>query len=405
MGVPRADGDGLFRASNIGGLQQESFANHEGVLPVAFYNQWNPFLKVRKNRQVIAINPQLYDMNNDLNQKIGRLLKIIQKILDGARNKVYRKANAEMLRAYWNIGKEIVEEVQKGEDRAAYGSTIIKELSIKLTKEYGKGFTETNLKYMRQFYQTIEKSHAVRDELSWTHYRLLLKVKKENAREFYIKEAISGNWSTRQLERQINSLYFERLLMSNDRKRLMKNTGKDKERWQAGSIIKDPFVLEFFDLKEQRNLSESELERILIGKLRQFILELGNGFSFVGRQYRITADNDHFFIYLVFYNYILKFFLLIDLKTEKLSHQDIGQMDFYVRFFEDQLKQPGDNPTIGLILCTEKNRTIVKYSLLNDSKQIFASKYLMYLPTAKQLEQEIQREREQLEQEKRLSGK
>ncbi len=258
---------------------------------------------------------------------------------------------------------------------------------------------------MRQFYRAFEKRHALRDELSWTHYRILLKVEKENAREFYLKEAITGNWSTRQLERQINSLYFERLLMSNDRKRLMQDTVKDNETMQAGSIIKDPLVLEFLKVKEQNNLSESGLESILIERLQQFILELGNGFSFVGRQYRISVDNDHFFIDLVFYNFILKCFLLIELKTEKLSHQDIGQMDFYVRLFEDKLKQPGDNPTIGLILCTEKNRTIVKYSLLKDSKQIFASKYLMYLPTTTQLEQEIQREREQIEQEMKLSGK
>ena len=344
-------------------------------------------------------------MNKDLKQNSGQLLQRIQKILEEARNKVYHTANIEMLQAYWNIGREIVEEEQKGEGRAAYGSALIKELSVRLTQEYGKGFTETNLKYMRQFYQTFEKSHALRDELSWTHYRILLKVENEDAREFYLKEAISGNWSTRQLERQINSLYFDRLLMSNDRKRFMVDTGNINETRQSGSIIKDPFVLEFLDVKEHENLAESGLESLLIGKLQQFILELGNGFSFVGRQFRITADNDHFYIDLVFYNYILRCFLLIDLKTEKLTHQDIGQMDFYVRFFEDQLKQPDDNPTIGLILCTEKNRTIVKYSLLNDSKRIFASKYLMYLPTTKQLEQEIQREREQIEQEKKLSGK
>ena len=344
-------------------------------------------------------------MSKDLKQNTGQLLQRIQKILEEARNKVYYTANIEMLQAYWNIGREIVEEEQKGEGRAAYGSALIKELSVRLTQEYGKGFTETNLKYMRQFYQTFEKSHALRDKLSWTHYRILLKVEKENAREFYMKEAISGNWSTRQLERQINSLYFDRLLMSNDRKRFMLDTGNVNETKQSGSIIKDPFVLEFLDVKEHNNLAESGLESLLIGKLQQFILELGNGFSFVGRQYRITADNNHFYIDLVFYNYILRCFLLIDLKTEKLTHQDIGQMDFYVRFFEDQLKQPDDNPTIGLILCTEKNRTIVKYSLLNDSKRIFASKYLMYLPTTKQLEQEIQREREQIEQEKKLSGK
>lgn len=344
-------------------------------------------------------------MSKEISTTTDRLFKRIREILEGARNRVYRTANAEMLQAYWNIGREIVEEEQKGEKRALYGRSLIKELSVRLTKEYGKGFTETNLKYMRQFYQTFEKGHALRDELSWTHYRLLLKVDKEGAREFYLKEAIAGNWSTRQLERQINSLYFDRLLMSKDNKGLMLDTDKSKEIMHAGNIIKDPFVLEFLDVKESKKLAESALESALIEKLQHFILELGNGFSFVGRQYRITADNDHFYIDLVFYNYILKCFLLIDLKTEKLTHQDIGQMDFYVLFFEDQLKQPGDNPTIGLILCTEKNKTIVKYSLLNESKQIFASKYQLYLPTAKLLEQEIQRERELIEQERNLSGK
>jgi predicted nuclease of restriction endonuclease-like (RecB) superfamily len=245
----------------------------------------------------------------------------------------------------------------------------------------------------------------VRSELSWTHYRLLLRVEDESSKEFYMKEAIIGSWSTRQLERQINSLYFERLNMSKDKKELMHDVEKKKAVMQSKNIIKDPFVLEFLDVKESKNLSESRSESALIEKLQLFILELGNGFSFVDRQYRITTDNDHFYIDLVFYNYILKCFILIELKTEKLTHQDIGQMDFYVRFFEDQLKQPGDNPTIGLILCTEKNKTIVKYSLLNESKQIFPSKYQLYLPTTRQLQQEIQREREQIEQEKNLAGK
>ena len=252
-------------------------------------------------------------MYNDLTQNTGRLLKKIQKILDEARNMVYRTANTEMLRAYWNIGKEIVEEEQKGKGRAAYGSALLEELGKRLTDIFGKSFSSRNLRYMRQFYRKFPKWNAVRSELSWTHYRFLLKVEKENAREFYMKEAISGNWSTRQLERQINSLYFERLIMSHDREKLMLNTSKDKENMQAGSIIKDPFVLEFLDVKEQKSLSESGLESILIRKLQQFILELGNGFSFVGQQYRITADNDHFYIDLVFYNYFLKCFLLIEL--------------------------------------------------------------------------------------------
>ena len=341
-------------------------------------------------------------MSKDLSKHTGRLLQRIQKILEEARYKVYRTANTEMLRAYWSIGREIVEEEQKGKDRAAYGSALLEELARRLTELYGKSFSSRHLRYMRQFYREFPKWNAVRSELSWTHYRMLLKVEKEKTREFYMKEAITGNWSTRQLERQINSLYFDRLLMSKDKKGLMLDTNMGKEVMQTGSIIKDPFVLEFLDLKESEHLTESRLESVLIEKLQHFILELGNGFSFVGRQYRITADNDHFYIDLVFYNYILKCFLLIDLKTEKLTHQDIGQMDFYVRFFEDQVKQLGDNSTIGLILCIEKNKTIVKYSILNESKQVFASKYQLYMPTVKQLEEEIQRQREEITQENKL---
>jgi len=328
----------------------------------------------------------------------------IKEILEGARNRVYRTTNLEMLQAYWNIGREIFEEEQKGKDRAGYGNYLIKNLSAKLTQSFGKGFTTSNLKYMRQFYQTFEIGHALRDQLSWTHYRLLIKVEEENAREFYIKEAIAGNWSTRQLERQINSLYYERILMSGKGRQqtIIKNAERNTLKTQLPRIIKDPFVLEFLDVKENEKLAETQLESALIEKLQQFLLELGNGFAFVGRQYRITVDNDHFYIDLLFYNYILKCFLLIDLKTEKLGHQDIGQMDFYVRFFEDRIKQQGDNPTMGLILCTDKNETIVKYSILSETKQIFASKYKLYLPDEKALKQEINRERDLLEREQRL---
>ena len=330
------------------------------------------------------------------------LFQKIYAILEEAKYIVYQKTNSEMLRAYWNIGKEIVEEEQNGLSRAKYGIALLEELAMRLSSLYGKSVSSRNLRYMRQFYREFPKWNAVSSELSWTHYRLLLKVENENAREFYLEEAIAGNWSTRQLERQINSLYFDRLLIAKDKTEIKLVGDNEKDSSHPEDIIKDPFVLEFLDVKENERLAESDLESALIEKLKHFLLELGNGFSFVGRQYRITADNDHYYIDLVFYNYILKCFLLIDLKTEKLTHQDIGQMDFYVRFFEDQIKQPNDNPSIGLILCTEKNKTIVKYSLLNESKQIFASKYQLYLPTTKQLEQEINRERLQIEQEKDL---
>jgi predicted nuclease of restriction endonuclease-like (RecB) superfamily len=248
----------------------------------------------------------------------------------------------------------------------------------------------------------------LRDELGWTHYRLLLKVEKTEARQFYIEETIAGNWNTRTLERQINSLYYERLLMSGKEDRpAVKQEAFDKvEAMQPKDIIKDPYVLEFLALQPNHAFYERELEQSLINKLQEFLLELGRGFSFVGRQYRITAEDSstHFYIDLVFYNYKLKCFLLIDLKAGALTHADIGQMDFYVRYFEDRVRQDDDNPSIGLILCTEKDKTIVKYSLLNESKQIFASRYKLYLPTEEELRQELEREKQEIAIEKRLEG-
>ena len=343
-------------------------------------------------------------MGKEIMQNIDSLYQRIREILDKARERVYYTANFEMVQAYWNIGREIVEEELKGQERAEYGHHFVDGISKRLTKEYGRGFDQSNVWKMRQFYKMFPILDALRLELSWTHYRHLMRVEKDNVREFYMNEAINGNWSTRQLERQINSLFYERALMSKDKKGMLQDGRALKDKMQPDHIIKDPYVLEFLKIKESEKLTEKQLETALIDKLQNFLLELGNGFSFVGRQYRVTTETKHFHIDLVFYNYILKCFLLIDLKAEELTHQDVGQMDMYVRIFEDKMKQSGDNPTIGLILCTEKNRTIVKYSLLNESEQIFASKYQMYLPTENQLEQEIQRELEQIEQEKRLAA-
>ncbi len=343
-------------------------------------------------------------MTKNLTPPIDTLYQKIREILDKAREKVYYTANYQMVQAYWNVGRLIMEEEQKGEDRAGYGQHLAEEISRRLTKELGKGFDRSNIWNMRQFYNVYPIPDALRRELSWTHYRLLMRVEKDSAREFYMNEAIEANWSTRQLARQINSLFFERTLMSRDKQEMILAGRSLKDKMQPGHLIKDPYVLEFLNIKENGKLAEKELENALIDKLQQFLLELGKGFAFVGRQYRISSETDHFYIDLVFYNYILKCFLLVDLKTDKLTHQDIGQMDFYVRFFEDQYKQPGDNPSLGLILCTDKERTIVKYSLLSESRQIFASKYQLYLPTEKQLEEEIQLEVERIEQEKRLSG-
>jgi len=328
----------------------------------------------------------------------------IREILESARNRSYRAVNFEMVQAYWDIGRTIVEEEQNGGSRADYGTGLLLSLSDRLTVDYGKGFDESNLRNMRMFYLRYQKRDALRPELSWTHYRILMRVEEDPAREFYLQECVEGNWSTRQLERQINSLYFERILMSSKKGRplVKKEADGKKEVMQPAHIIKDPYVLEFLNLNPNVSFYEREIEQALIDKLQGFLLELGKGFSFVSRQYRISAEDSHFYVDLVFYNYILKCFLLIDLKTGELTHQDIGQMDFYVRYFENQVRQESDNPTIGLILCTKKSKTIVKYSLLSENKQIFASKYKLYLPSVKELQQEITRERQVIEQEKGL---
>jgi predicted nuclease of restriction endonuclease-like (RecB) superfamily len=346
--------------------------------------------------------------NTSINS-IEKLYNHIKQIIEEGKNNAYRAVNFAMVQTYWQIGKLIIEEEQSGKQKAEYGKELIESLAKKLSSAYGKGFNSSNLWYMRQFYSTFGKLHALRGELSWTHYRLLLKVEREDARQFYIQESIDCNWSTRTLERQVNSLYFERMVMTKKEKgkKLVKaEADTKKEIMQAKDIIKDPYVLEFLGMKSNTDFYESELEQAIIDKLQGFLLELGKGFSFVARQYRISVGSrKHFHADLVFYNYILKCFLVIDLKTDELTHQDIGQMDMYVRYFEDKVKQENDNPTIGLILCAEKNNTIVKYSLLSDSKQIFASQYKTYLPTERQLKQEIAREREVIEREKRLNSK
>jgi len=257
---------------------------------------------------------------------------------------------------------------------------------------------------------TSQKSHAlrgelpfVRPELSWTHYRLLLKVERPDVRKFYLDECIASNWSTRQLERQINSFYYERLLSSRNKNIVRSEIKKLEPGPSPNDINKDPYVLEFLGMRESKKYLETDLEQGLIDKLHNFLLELGKGFSFVARQKRITVEDDHYYIDLVFYNYILKCFVIIDLKVGKLTHQDIGQMDFYVRYFEKEIRQAEDNPTIGLILCAQKNEAMAKYTLLKNSKTVFASKYKLYLPTEKELRAELQREKRQLELEMKSS--
>ncbi|VVC01356.1 Uncharacterised protein [uncultured archaeon] len=317
----------------------------------------------------------------------------IREILQNARSQAFYAVNSAMVKAYWEIGRVIVEEEQKGEGRADYGTRLIDALSRRLRLEFGSGFTDRNLRNMRQFYITFPKWHAVRAELTWTHYRLLLRQESEYARSFYLEECIKSRWSTRELERQMNSLLYERLALSKDKKGVLELAKKGQIISKPADLVKDPFVLEFVGLGEKERVDENELEDKLAARLKDFLLELGRGFSFVARQKRITADEDHYHIDLVFYNYLLKCFVLIDLKAGKLTHQDIGQMDFYVRYYEKELRMPSDNPTIGLILCADKNKAMAKYTLLADGKQIFASKYRLVLPKEKELVEEMQRQR------------
>ena len=274
-----------------------------------------------------------------------------------------------------------------------------------MTKEFGKGFTLTNLKYMRQFYLTFPKSHALSDQLSWTHYRLLMRVENENARNFYIEEAIKSNWSTRQLERQITTLFYERILSSKNKEKVSQEIYKlEPKKNRPEDIIKDPYVLEFLGLPENIDFLEKNLEQSLINHLQKFLLELGRGFSFVARQKRITFDGRHFYIDLVFYNYILKCFVLIDLKLGDLTHQDLGQMQMYVHYFQEEMMNEGDNPPIGIVLCADKSDSIVKYTLPKGEKQIFASKYMLYLPSEEELLLELKKEYDILEQENKLKA-
>ena len=328
----------------------------------------------------------------------------VKKILQEARNKIYKTANNAMVEAYWNIGRIIVEK-QSGNEKAEYGAALLKNLSKEMTKEFGKGFTLTNLKYMRQFYLTFPKSHALSDQLSWTHYRLLMRVENENARNFYIEETIKSNWSTRQLERQISTLFYERILSSKNKEKVSQEIYKlEPKKNQPEDIIKDPYVLEFLGLPENIDFLEKNLEQSLINHLQKFLLELGRGFSFVARQKRITFDGRHFHIDLVFYNYILKCFVLIDLKVGDLTHQDLGQMQMYVHYFQEEMMNEGDNPPIGIVLCAAKSDSIVKYTLPKGEKQIFASKYMLYLPSEEELLLELKKEYDILEQENKLDS-
>jgi predicted nuclease of restriction endonuclease-like (RecB) superfamily len=306
----------------------------------------------------------------------------VKEIINQSRERVFRVANSTLLLTYWQIGQLIVEDEQQGKERAEYGKFVLKNLSKKLTFEFGKGFDESNLRNMRSFFQAFPIRDAVRHELSWTHYRLLLRQENEHKKIYYLNESIENNWSSRDLKRQINSLAYERVLQH-----------KKSPAENIQSVLKDPYIFEFLGLKTDEKISEKDIETAIIDHIQKFLLEFGKGFAFVARQQHIATDTSDFYIDLVFYNYILKCFVIIDLKTGELSHQDIGQIDMYVRMYDDLKLNEGDNPTIGILLCSEKDETIVKYSILNDKDNLFASKYLLYLPKEEELKHIIDQDR------------
>jgi len=365
----------------------------------------------------------------------------IRDILESARTNIVRSVNTTQVVANWLIGREIVEEQQQGEKRAGYGKSLLIELSLQLKNTFGRGFSVDNLEAFRQFYfeypelisetllrksmlmgkatdisETVSricpdnlhvlsslplsewKPGSLHPSLSWSHYRTLLRIQRNEARAFYEREAIQHAWSVRELSRQVSSLLFDRLAKSRDKGALLQLVNEGLQPVQPIDVLKDPMVLEFLDLPESPKLVESSLEEALVSNLQNFLLELGKGFAFVSRQERITLDGDHFYIDLVFYHTILKCFVLIDLKAGKLSHGDLGQIQFYVNYYDKERRSEGDNPTIGLVLCPDKNDAVVQYTLgEQQERNIFTSRYQLYLPTEEELQQEIQREMRYLE--------
>lgn len=319
-----------------------------------------------------------------------KLFQSVREIVLEARKNVYRSSNTILLKMYWEIGRLIVDDEQKGASRAEYGKSVLKNLARQLTLEFGKGYDERNLNNMRAFYNSFQIWNAVRTELSWTHYRIISRLENAANRIAYMNEAIAGNWNTRTLQQNIDSHYLGRLLETPGA------TGSSTPE----HYIKDPYIFEFLGLQQDSTLSETVLETALINHIQSFLMELGKGFAFVARQQHIATDTSDFFIDLVFYNYYLKCFVLIDLKTNKLSHEAIGQMDMYVRMYNDLKKAEDDNPTIGIILCTEKDETIVKYSVLAENEKLFASKYRLYLPKEEELKELIENDRTKFELEK-----
>jgi predicted nuclease of restriction endonuclease-like (RecB) superfamily len=324
------------------------------------------------------------------------LIQQIHSIIASSKDKAIRSVDTERVLMYWKIGKVILEEEQDGKERAGYGEFLIKSLANTFEPQYGSGFSHRQLNLFRQFYRTFPIVNALRSQFSWTHYRILMRIDNQDKRAFYIAEGEKNNWNARQLERQVNSQLFERLLLSNDVKDVLAVAREEKLPTDAKEIIKDPMYLEFLGLKRESAYYEKDLESAIITHLQEFILELGNGFAFVARQKRVHIDGDEFSIDLVFFNRLLHCFVIIEIKTKKLTHQDIGQLQMYVNYYDRYEKQASENATIGILLCTDKNDAVVKITLPENNSTIIASKYELYLPTEKQLMDEVNKEIEKL---------
>ena len=331
------------------------------------------------------------------------LIHQIQTIIADAKGRAIRSVDTERVMMYWQIGKVILEEEQEGKERAGYGDFLIKSLANELEPQFGSGFSYRQLNLFRQFYRTFPIVNALRSQLSWTHYRTLIRIDNQDKRDFYIAETEKNNWTARQMERQINSQLFERLLISNDIQAVLAVAREEKLPTDAKEIIKDPMVLEFLGLRRESAYYERDLEGAIITHLQDFLLEIGNGFSFIARQKRIHIDGDEFSIDLVFYNRLLQCFVIIEIKTTKLTHEDIGQLGMYVNYYDRFEKQEFENPTIGILLCADKNDAVVKITLPENNKTIIASKYQLYLPTEQQLIDEVNKEIEKLDNSKHLT--
>ena len=323
-------------------------------------------------------------------QDINGLYNEVREIISSARQNAVRSVDFSRVRMYWQIGRRILEEEQKGKERADYGAYLLKNLSIRLEPEYGSGFSYRQLQFCRQFYRMYPIANALRSQFNWTQYRLLIAISDDCKREYYELEAMNNCWTARELERQINSQLYERLLLSNDKESVLAIARKERLPQEPQEIIKDPMVLEFLGLERKAEYYEKDLEQALITHLQKFLLELGNGFTFVARQKRILIEDDEFFADLVFYNRLLRCFVVVELKTGKLTHQDLGQLQMYVNYYDRVERLPEENPTIGILLCTAKNDTAVKMTLPEHNTAILASQYQLYLPSQEQLVNEVE---------------